>query len=584
MTDVRMPDGQVVRFPDDMPKEQIKGLIASKYPETARPDLSAAVGKSAPIPPTVGQDMGTAFLGGVGKGLEMTAGIGGDTMGILSGAGRFLGDKGRALMGKAPLSPAQEQKVRSLEPNYLPSSGDVAGAVGAVAPGVQKVVDYKPETRAGKFANTAGMFAGASAFGGPRAAVQSIPAAMGSEAAGQLTEGTPLEPYARVAGSFAPAMLRKAITPNPMSASRRQAVDTLKREGVTEITAGQATGSNALRYKESELGAARLADVLDRQGEQFTSAVLRRAGINANRATPEVIDQAFTRIGQQFDDFAAQNAVRLDMQAQGEIRQALNEFIGNTGPGVRPPVVDQVARGLLNLAHVGGGQTVINGGTYSSLRSLIGKRIATLQKANPAGADALRSMQNALDGALERTVLANNPSAAQAIRDARRQYRNMLVIEKAATGAGEMTAQGIISPMQLRTATKSVFGLRSFARGRDEFSHLAKAGEAILKPLPQSGTAPRLRAQKLFDVLPAMLGGGAGFVAGGGNPYMAGLGMAAGAAAPAIAGRAMLSRPGRAYLANQLLAQPAPRTTQELLAAMNASSAPLRLPAPNGAR
>lgn len=35
MTDVRMPDGTVVRFPDDMPREQIKGLIASKFPEVA---------------------------------------------------------------------------------------------------------------------------------------------------------------------------------------------------------------------------------------------------------------------------------------------------------------------------------------------------------------------------------------------------------------------------------------------------------------------------------------------------------------------------------------------------------------------
>ena len=32
---IRMPDGQQVRFPDDMPKEQIKGMIASKFPDFA---------------------------------------------------------------------------------------------------------------------------------------------------------------------------------------------------------------------------------------------------------------------------------------------------------------------------------------------------------------------------------------------------------------------------------------------------------------------------------------------------------------------------------------------------------------------
>lgn len=34
---VQMPDGTKVSFPDDMPKEQIKGLIASKFPDVAQP-------------------------------------------------------------------------------------------------------------------------------------------------------------------------------------------------------------------------------------------------------------------------------------------------------------------------------------------------------------------------------------------------------------------------------------------------------------------------------------------------------------------------------------------------------------------
>lgn len=46
MPEIRMPDGQVVAFPDDMPKEQIKGMIASKFPqETKQYDIST--GKAA---------------------------------------------------------------------------------------------------------------------------------------------------------------------------------------------------------------------------------------------------------------------------------------------------------------------------------------------------------------------------------------------------------------------------------------------------------------------------------------------------------------------------------------------------------
>lgn len=42
MTDVRMPDGTVVRFPDSMPRDQIKALIQTKYPDTAAPQAAPA--------------------------------------------------------------------------------------------------------------------------------------------------------------------------------------------------------------------------------------------------------------------------------------------------------------------------------------------------------------------------------------------------------------------------------------------------------------------------------------------------------------------------------------------------------------
>jgi hypothetical protein len=40
MVDIRMPNGDVVAFPDDMPKEEVKRLIASKFPELAGPGPS----------------------------------------------------------------------------------------------------------------------------------------------------------------------------------------------------------------------------------------------------------------------------------------------------------------------------------------------------------------------------------------------------------------------------------------------------------------------------------------------------------------------------------------------------------------
>lgn len=49
MTNVRMPNGDVVSFPDDMPKEQIKSLIASKFPEVAQQQAPAEKPKNEPF-------------------------------------------------------------------------------------------------------------------------------------------------------------------------------------------------------------------------------------------------------------------------------------------------------------------------------------------------------------------------------------------------------------------------------------------------------------------------------------------------------------------------------------------------------
>lgn len=73
-------------------------------------------------------------------------------------------------------------------------------------------------------------------------------------------------------------------------------------------------------------------------------------------------------------------------------------------------------------------------------------------------------MRESLDDAMQRSIAQNNPRDLGGWQQARRQYRNMLVVEKAATGAGENAALGLISPSQLRNATVQQ-GRRAFARG-----------------------------------------------------------------------------------------------------------------------
>lgn len=377
-------------------------------------------------------------------------------------------------------------------------------------------------------------------------------------------------------GAFAPvigALASRAISPFKSSNARQSMANILQREGV-DLTAGQRTGSHALRYAESELGGQKAANVMERQGEQFTSAALGRAGIKADRATPDVIDDGFNRIGQQFDGLAARNSLAPDQKMVGDLTGIVNDYNSLVPQSQRAPIIQNVVDDILKTVSLNGpsGTNAVQGASYQALRSSLDR--AARGASDPQLAHALRGLKDTLDDAMERSIAKNNPADLGAWREARNQYRNMLVIEKAATGAGENAAMGILSPSQLRNATVGQ-SRRGYARGKGDFAELARAGEALMKPLPNSGTPGRTAVRALGTSLPALLGGG--FGAGAGGPVGAMAGMAAGAALPKVVGALMMTKAGQKYLSNQAASSPALRN---VVSALLTSGSAGRLPAP----
>ena len=433
------------------------------------------------------------------------------------------------------------------EDTALPTYGDIAPRVESVTGKL-----YEPQTTAGKYARTVGEFAPGALFPGGLAqkVIGNVLApALGSETAGQMTEGTSIEPYARiaggVAGAFAPGAAARAVSPvRGGGAERAKMVRTLEAEGVTALTAGQKTGSKPLRWAESTIGdmpltGGRAASMMEQQSEQFTRAALKRAGINAERATPEVIDQAFTRIGRDFDTIAANAKVPGSSKLFRDTSRIVDDYNAVTPEAMRSPIVQQLFDDI-SKAVTPFGKTPrggLTGPEYVSWRSQI-DRAARGAANNPQLAEVLRGLRNTLDDAVERGLPQN---MTDKWRQARREYRNIIAIEKAATGAGEAAAEGLISPSALRNAVKTEHGRRNYARGKGDLAGLARAGEAVMKPLPQSGTAPRAAFQNMMQIVGAGVGGGS-----------AGLpGAVAGAAAPAMAGRMIMSPLAQRYLSNQ---------------------------------
>ena len=176
-------------------------------------------------------------------------------------AGMARGVKGLAetpeMLGRAVIRGGQElaQLAGAEIENEMPVL-DTATGRGIEAAlstfGGDKAMAYRGESTPAQFAGTIGEFVGPGGLlgGGKKLMQASVAAGAGSEAAGQATEGTDLEPYARIAGALiSPYAANKTLsafqkknvtspTLQTLKAEKNSAYDLLKSEG-TGLTGTQ---------------------------------------------------------------------------------------------------------------------------------------------------------------------------------------------------------------------------------------------------------------------------------------------------------------------------------------------------------
>lgn len=484
--------------------------------------------------------------------------------GVNEGVADVMSLPSQALTGALSIGPfiANSLGMKTAYPDYVPDPGeharDLMETTGAIRPANEDDMGARVVRRLGRevgrnvvpalgsasravqpirtLVSESAMTLGSGT--GAALANEAAPGNVGAEIAGQVLGGG--------VGSLGTFLGRKMITPNPASAERSAAANAMRNEGV-ELTAGQATGNRGLRYAESELGGGAAQEMMEQQAEQFTAAALQRAGLRANRATPDVIDRAYIDIGQEFDNLIAGTTIRADRQLGQELRTIQDEFNQLTGTATRPAAVENRINDIVEKVQQGGG--TISGDTYKAMRS----EIDTLARksTNPELKGALNDLRGALDDAVERTLAGSNSPLVGEWRDVRGRYRNLVILTDAATRAGENAALGLISPANLRSAVAANVGKRAYGRGQSDLGELSRSGTATMAPLPDSGTASRTNARNLGQAAPALVGAGIGGTMG--NLPGAVAGAALGWAVPKVAGAAMLSAPGRAYLSNQLM-------------------------------
>lgn len=532
------------------------------YADMDRGEFDKRVGLKAESAPerSIGEAV-TGLAKAAGSGLVRGAVGLGTLPGNLEALGRAGINYGAGLLGaKPPVSPETLNPV-----TYQNFMDRLEAKVGPL---------YKPQTTAEKYVSTIGEFAPAAIGGGGGLASKAaavVAPAVASETAGQMAEGTSYEPLARVAGALAgtrlPNVGARAITPAPADASRQAAIKALEKEGVTALTAGQRTGNNRLRWVEDATamvpgGGGKATAMQTQAAEQFTRSALKKAGIQADRATSDVLDGAFKAIGNEFDTFAQKATVKGSPQFETQLMKHASTYAENVPPVMQVPAVQSAVRDIIAKSRSPQG---MSGKEFATYRSEL-RRLQRGMKQNPQASEAVGKIIDSLDIQMIRSAPKGQKAEyMNTLSSLNSRYRNMLAIEDAAGAAGEGAASGLLSPAALKQAVKKQ-NKKDYTRGRSELARLSRAGENVLRPLPSSGTAERAFSQQVVSAPGAVIGG-----IGGGSIEGALLGTVAPWALKAGTARAIMSQPVQKYFANQRIpGNLEPTNTQNLPAILAA--------------
>jgi len=446
---------------------------------------------------------------------------------------------------------------------------NTAGAALGIGP-----QDFEPKTRAEKVAGKVGEYTGnvlaslvpataVARYATPGTVTQGVAQTLASQPAAQIasgviggaTEGYTDSAIAGTAASLATPLvvagIRRSLTPvgNRLSDQEQRLIAAAQAENIP-LTPAQATGNPTLKTAEATMATLPLSSgPMERtfrgQRQAFNRAVLERAGIQADEASPDTLNRAFAQIGQEFDTLSTQTTLNVDRQFAQDIADVTQRYgrrLDGNVAGVFRSYVEDIYPAL-QAASQPGARPQIAGDIYKNIREDLGRTIRGSGQ-NPPLQRALQGIQDALDDAVERS---SSGGLRDAWQDVRRRYSALMTVDRAMQGGTQADrAAGNIPYSGLKQAVQQS-DPRGFSRGRGQLNELARIGEYLSNKVPDSGTVPRGQMANLLT-------GGALFSAG-----TAGMDMGAGAVAaltPWAASRLYNSPLMYRYLTNQAV-QPA---------------------------
>ena len=390
-------------------------------------------------------------------------------------------------------------------------------------------IDYQPETRAGRFAQTGTEFAtGAAIMGGPQLAVRAgLLPGLASEGAGQLTEGMtafgqPVEPYARLAAGIGTGLLATPRSGNYTRGADADELASANRLGAAGVrpSAGQVRNSPTLMRMEGT------SATTGRQLDDFTAAVMSTTGSTARNARPAALVQTSDRITDGMNSILRDVDVPFSTGIGQRVADIAADY-GEATAGKIPQVnVRRVADEIMDAATSSNSRT-IPATTLRQWRTRLGKMTTSTDEAVRDMAHELRTV---IDDVTESQLasLGRFDDVAE-LAVLRNQYRNFLTIADASTKGGREGARGVLTPERVSTASTRTVGRTNAALGRGtDLTELAQDAKGLIGST--STVAPD--AVRNIKVMGGGLAGGAGIGGYLGGPYGAAIGGATGLAGP----------------------------------------------------
>ena len=415
-----------------------------------------------------------------------------------------------------------------------------------------------------------------------------LAAGVGSEAAGQATEGTSYEPWARLAGGlvagYAPNIAGRTISPGAIKSDAAFKNYQYLKDRDVNMSPGMQTQNKSLQSIEGMFSTVPLGkNPLEHFDKSFSKAVLRTTGMG---------DEAIGAL----NDYSRDTVLSLLAQRKREIGKVLDSSFDQID--IQLKYVPDEMRELAEKATRRIGvyrDVVMDGGTrakdipgvdeyyhlmgyLNGLGKLKGKQWDHLRRrlkdyASGADTQAKREFYRGLLSDIEEFVLEASVKGElnarpmvevkpnhyvelkDALKRARHQYRNAAIIEETLTKADDAATHGFLNPRNMRTAINKRDG--GAAGATSELRDLVEAARESYTPYADSGSASRVMSQGTLQQLVTQTSAGAFGAAGvgGAGAAVAGLsvapGMILGFLAPGATARIYDIAPVRAYLTSQ---------------------------------